>query len=255
MSAEKIQDALNLLPDDLLLETDALRQQKQKKPLVLKRLLPVAACFVLVVGTLLITAPWLNRKSAESAMDQMAAAEAPMEYGQPESDIIYSNGQFPDRELGEPNAAMGQENTGNPEEEKTRLDILLVAPPELTVRWDDQNVTVKSETYIWEYLDQKVELSGSFCPGSKWGGEITLTTDAEALELVWGDFPPDTVTATCYSSARSSETWDVEFPAELEENVLTLNPECEIYVITASWAHNGSWGGEATYAIYVQHPE
>ncbi len=255
MSAEKIQDALNLLPDDLILETDALRQQKQKKPLVLKRLLPVAACFVLVVGTLLITAPWLNRKSAESAMDQMAAAEAPMEYGEMENGYACSDDKFPDREL---NEAMGQGNTVEPEEEKTTMAILLTAPPELVIRDGDRETTVASGEFRWEYLDEegmkRGTMAGMVRPMSKWQGDVILNTNAAELELSWS-FLPDSVTVRCYSNERSSETWNVEFPAELEENVLTLNPECEIYVITALWDNNGSWGGEATYAIYVQHPE
>ncbi len=258
MSAEKIQDTLNLLPDDLLLETDALRQQKQKKPLVLKRLLPIAACFVLVVGALLVTMPLLDRKSTESAMDQMAAAEAPMEYGRPESEFDYSTGKFPDRELNGPNSAQTQENTTGTEAEKVTLDILLVAPPELVIRWDDQEVTVKSENYSWEYQDEtgakRLSAAGTARPMSEWKGDITLTTGAEALQLSWL-MEPDTVTVRCYSTARSSDTWNVEFPAELEGNILTLNPDCQIYEITATWDNNGYWGGEARYDICIMPEE
>ncbi len=257
MSAEKIQDALNLLPDDLLLETDALRQQKQRKPLVLKRLLPIAACFVLVVGALLVTMPLLDRKSTESAMDQMAAAEAPMEYGQPESENVYSTGKFPDRELEEPNAVVGQDNPAR-DEEKVTLDILLVAPPELVIRWDDQEVTVKSENYSWEYQDEtgdrRLSAAGTARPMSEWKGDITLTTAAEALQLSWL-MEPDAITVRCYSTARSSDTWNVEFPAELDGNILTLNPNCQIYEITATWDNNGYWGGEARYDICIMPEE
>lgn len=63
MNPEQLHDALNQLPDDLLTATDALRQKK-KQPVPWKRLVPAAACLVLVTGALLAAMPLLNRKDA-----------------------------------------------------------------------------------------------------------------------------------------------------------------------------------------------
>jgi hypothetical protein len=55
MNAEKIMDALNLLDDDLIGEVDALRNKKApKKPTPWRKILPVAACFGLVLTAVLV---------------------------------------------------------------------------------------------------------------------------------------------------------------------------------------------------------
>lgn len=78
MNAEKIMDALNLLDDDLIGEVDALRNKKAPgKPTPWRKILPVAACFGLVLSVLLI---WNN---LEPHMDGTDAATAP-ESGTPE---------------------------------------------------------------------------------------------------------------------------------------------------------------------------
>ena len=78
MNAERIMDALNLLDDELIGEVDALRSRKApKKPTPWRKLLPVAACFGLVLSVLLI---WNNH---EPHMDGTDAATAP-ESGTPE---------------------------------------------------------------------------------------------------------------------------------------------------------------------------
>lgn len=85
MTAEQLHDALNALPDDLLEATDALRQKARKQPILWKRLVPVAACFVLLLTVLYVAAPYLSRKAApqESQMvsdDAMSVIEmAPAE--------------------------------------------------------------------------------------------------------------------------------------------------------------------------------
>lgn len=71
MSAERLHDALNQLPDDLLAATDALRQKK-KQPVLRKKLVPLAACFALVVGALLLAMPFVSQdKAAPEAEMQM----------------------------------------------------------------------------------------------------------------------------------------------------------------------------------------
>ena len=86
MSAERLHDALNQLPDDLLTATDALRQKK-KQPLRWNRVVPMAACFALVVGALIFVMPFVSQDKA--------APEAEMQ----KSDEVYSEA------AGEPEAA------------------------------------------------------------------------------------------------------------------------------------------------------
>lgn len=75
MNSETILDALNQLPDDLIAAADALRQRR-KKSMTFKRLVPIAACFALVLGALYVALPLLTPKGDQSAAPK---AEAPME--------------------------------------------------------------------------------------------------------------------------------------------------------------------------------
>ena len=76
MNAEQLHDALNQLPDDLIAAADALRQRK-KAPILWKRLVPIAACFVLILGALYVALPVLAPKGTMDAAAPEAAA--PME--------------------------------------------------------------------------------------------------------------------------------------------------------------------------------
>lgn len=75
MNVEKLHDALNQLPDDLIAVADALRMKK-KAPIPWKRVVPVAACFVLILGVLYVVLPVLAPKGSEAAAPEAAA---PME--------------------------------------------------------------------------------------------------------------------------------------------------------------------------------
>jgi len=77
MNPEKLHDALNQLPDDLLSAADALRQKK-KAPIAWKRVVPIAACFALVLGVLYAHAHvWGIKSDFQESMallqDNMAA--------------------------------------------------------------------------------------------------------------------------------------------------------------------------------------
>ena len=75
MNVEILHDALNQLPDDLIAAADALRMKK-KAPAAWKRLVPMAACFALVLGALYVVLPILAPKGS---MDAAPEAAAPME--------------------------------------------------------------------------------------------------------------------------------------------------------------------------------
>lgn len=75
MNVEKLHDALNQLPDDLIAAADALRMKK-KAPITWKRVVPMAACFALVLGVMYVVLPILAPKGSEAAAPEAAA---PME--------------------------------------------------------------------------------------------------------------------------------------------------------------------------------
>ena len=78
MTAEQLQDALGLLPLDLIEEADALRRNPRKAPIPLRRWAALAAAFVLVLSCGLFAARTgliAGGGSTESAMDKAAMQE------------------------------------------------------------------------------------------------------------------------------------------------------------------------------------
>ena len=73
MTAEKLHDALNLLPSDLITATDQLRTAPRAKIIPWKRLFPAAACFVLLMGIGLL----IRHEMPDHIMMKQAAPEAP----------------------------------------------------------------------------------------------------------------------------------------------------------------------------------
>lgn len=74
MTVEILHDALNLLPGDLVTATDKLRTAPKTRAVPWKRLLPVAACFVLLFGLGMV----IRKELPDHIMMQKdAAAEAP----------------------------------------------------------------------------------------------------------------------------------------------------------------------------------
>ena len=103
MNAEQLQDALNQLPDDLLIATDALRQKK-KQPLRWNRVVPMAACFVLVLGVLFIAPFFQSGKSAAPEYQMMQ--DSSVEMGGAQENAAPADSAAP--EAGEPEAPMEQ---------------------------------------------------------------------------------------------------------------------------------------------------
>ena len=100
MTAEKLHDAITLLPADLIAEADVFRTQKAAaRPIPWSRYLAMAACFAVVLSCSLFAAQLFAPKGAtESAMQDVAEApaaaapvygDAPAEEAAPEE---FSNG-------------------------------------------------------------------------------------------------------------------------------------------------------------------
>ena len=92
MTAEKLHDALNLLPSDLITATDQLRTAPRTKIIPWKRLLPAAACFALLMGMGLL----IRHEMPDHIMMKQAAPEAPAAMAPvPESMEITSDAAAP----------------------------------------------------------------------------------------------------------------------------------------------------------------
>ena len=249
MNAERIQDALNQLPDDMIAATDALRQQKRSS-VVWKQLMPLAACFALVLGLLYAAMPLLGQKSTSteslSGMQDNAALQIEIAGGFPETEPA---AEAPAEAAPEEKESGRREESDSSISAEITLDILLTEPPKLVIRAGDQEATVGYSSASWNCEDQSFIACG-VSPGSKWGGEPTLVTTEETAELTWA-IMPDSITVRCWSNARSSDTWDVESTAEITGNTLTIDPEYQIYEITATWNSSESYGGTASYAVYI----
>lgn len=76
MTAEKLHDALNLLPGDLIAATDKLRTQPRKKVLHLRQWVSLAACLaVMIYGGWLISSGFDKSASTDAAMQMEGAVE------------------------------------------------------------------------------------------------------------------------------------------------------------------------------------
>ena len=99
MTAEQLQDALGLLPMELIEEADALRRKPKKKPIPFRRWGALAACAVLVLGCGMFAVrsgllPLAGGGKSEAAMDKVAmqecAPEAPAAPAEEECDCAES---------------------------------------------------------------------------------------------------------------------------------------------------------------------
>ncbi len=79
MNASDIQDALTLLPPDLILATDRLRTAPKQKRILWKHLVPMAACLVLLLSAGLVYGRILGGIKSESMAEAPAAALVQME--------------------------------------------------------------------------------------------------------------------------------------------------------------------------------
>ncbi len=80
MTAETLQDALTLLPSDLVTATDRLRSAPKSRVILWKRLVPIAACLVLLLSVGLVMHQVTGRSKADSTAEAPAAmAPAQME--------------------------------------------------------------------------------------------------------------------------------------------------------------------------------
>lgn len=133
MTAEKLQDAITLLPNDLVASTDRLRTAPGTRMIRWKQWAAMAACLVLLLSTGLVfrgrilpgmgtktesaAAPMMEASRKESAMGAPAADEAAPEEAPAEAGMADTTGQS-----AEPEKQAADHHHGFAEEEETDLN-------------------------------------------------------------------------------------------------------------------------------------
>ena len=207
MTAEKLHDALNLLPSDLITATDQLRTAPRAKIIPWKRLLPLAACFVLLMGIgLLIRHEMLGHIMVKQAAPEAPAAMAPM----PESMEITSDAAAPqapamDAPMME---APAEEAGGSSMEEELIID-------HSHGFGEESDRTVNSHAYCGN-MEVTVTVDGTV--------HRIVGSDAVSLTdiLVWLDYDPG---AVCRCMAEF--TVDLETLKNIQVNLTESFARCE----------------------------
>lgn len=206
MTAEKLHDALNLLPSDLLTATDQLRTAPRAKIIPWKRLIPAAACFVLLMGIGFL----IRHELPDHIMMKQAAPEAPAAVA-----------PVPERMEIAPDAAAPQ---------APAMD-----EPMLEVPAEEAAGTVEEKLYI-DHSHSFGEESDGSCNSHAYCGntEVTVTvggtayriagSDAVALTdiLAWLDYDPNTA---CRCMAEF--TVDTETLEGIQVNLTEAFARCE----------------------------
>ena len=209
MTAEKLHDALNLLPSDLLTATDQLRTAPRAKVIPWKRLISLAACFVLLVGMgLLLRREMLDHIMVKQAAPESPAAMAPV----PESMEITSDAAAPQAPaMDEPMMEAPAEEAGGSESSM------------------EEELIIDHSHSFGEESDSTVN-SHAYCGNT----EVTVTVDgtahhisgSDAVELtdilVWLDYNPGVV---CRCMAEF--TVDTETLAGIQVNLTEAFARCE----------------------------
>lgn len=209
MTAEKLHDALNLLPSDLITATDQLRTAPRAKIIPWKRLIPMAACFVLLMGIGVL----VRREMPDHIMMKQAAPEAPAAMAPvPERMEITSDAAAPqapamDEAMMEAPAEEAAGSKGSIEEE-------LVIDHSHSFG-EESDRTVNSHAYCgnMEAMVTVDETSYSLT-----GSDAVMLTDI----LAWLDYDPNTV---CRCMAEF--TVDLETLKNIQVNLTEAFARCE----------------------------
>lgn len=192
MTSEKLHDALNLLPADLVAGTDALRTKPKKHQVHWQRWAAMAACLavVLLAGTLfsrLFGRMGSSKTTAAVDQFQMFVAEAP------------------DRENAAPeSAALGEEKADRPDDDHTH------APADEPESANGTDTGYCGNTSVTVTLDESVyTLSGS--------DAVTLTAILENL-----DYDPQSV-----CNCLAEFTVETEVGTEYEVNLTEYFARCD----------------------------
>ena len=230
MTAEKLHDALNLLPSDLLTATDQLRMAPRTKIIPWKRLIPMAACLALLIcsGAFLL---WRQNLPGHMMMKQESAAEAPAAMAPlPESHKVTADAAVPQA------PAMDEPMMEAPAEEAAPQLPVDIGTEEVPYEEAAGSESGRAEEFgtnhshnFAEELDSTVN-SHAYCGNT----EVTVTVDGTAHRiagsdavkltdiLVWLDYDPG---AVCRCMAEF--TVDTETLEGIQVNLTEAYARCE----------------------------
>lgn len=237
MTADKLHDALTLLPADLIAETDR-KRSRPRNVIPWKRYAAMAACFVLVLSTGLmlrtaLLSVWNASKKYESA------AQPAEEYRAEDSDVLTDE-------------APAQTEAGRADQAPSNgaasaAGTVLSAPPELTVSAPDGAIATGAGSYTWAVPQE----DGTTCEVIACGAHPqqiadrlpVLETGSSQVTLVW-DVMPHTITVACWADPEAPEE-----TAALTDGRLQVKPGTYIYEVHAHWD-----SGHARYAFRICLP-
>ena len=218
MTVEKLHDALNLLPPDLITATDRLRAEPRSKTVPWKRILPMAACFALLMG---IGIFWAGKMLPEHIVMQAAA---------PESQKLAADEAAPEAPADEPMQAAPAEDAAAPQlPSDVGAEEIPYGEASGSVSSMEEELFVDHSHSFAEESDRTVN-SHAYCGNM----EVTVTIDTTAYSLtgsdavmltdilVWLDYDPNTV---CRCMAEF--TVDAETLSGIQVNMTEAFARCE----------------------------
>lgn len=209
MTVHELHDALNLLPSDLITAADRWRTAPNPKRIPWKRILPMAACLVLLLGAGLM----LRREMHLShIVMKEAVAEAPMAPAPVEQEIAADEAKA-EAPAAEAPAADGSINSAVTGSENGMGEALCIDHSHRFAEESDR--TVNSPNYCGN-MEVIVNLDGTVYTLS--GSDAVTITDI----LAWLDYDSDTV---CRCMAEF--TVDTELLTGIQVNLTQSFARCE----------------------------
>lgn len=240
MNAEKLMDAIGMLPGDLIAAVDKCRTNPGRKQLRPGQWLPLAACLALVLAAGLIL-PGKNKANlAAMGGKSEPAPQASMEIGVAEDAVMEEALERNDRSDDLCPKEEAPELTADTQE-------AAVHPMTLTLRWGEETLTVTSGNYSVEREnpDGTMESTIACGPHPLDAGLEPILVEAEEVTLHWQQMP-DTISVRRWAD-RDTQPEELS----LEQPVLVLNSACRVYEITATWGSICT----ASYAVHLVFPE
>jgi len=258
MTAEKLHDAIGLLPADLVAETDAKRTGKPKV-IPWKRFASIAACLTLLLlgaGALqktLLPQKWKAAVTAENISPALAAQpETARDEDVPAGNQGQNAGQVPASGTSGGSAARNESGHDRksaapeaPEDTAKDPSANTAAPSDLELRSGGASLSLSPSSYTWT-VENPDGTANTVCacgaaPTDDFDRLPLLEAPEASVTLSW-DTPPESVTARCWAEKDSQPQ-----PAEAENGVLTLSRSAYIYEVTATWPQ-----GTASYVFRAE---
>lgn len=236
MNAEKLMDAIGMLPGDLIAAADKCRIKPGRRQLRPAQWLPIAACLALVLAAGLLSGKSLKNFAAMGGKTE-AAPQAPMEMSSAE-DVAMEE-------------ALERNEDFCPKEEAPDLTVdaqeAVAHPMPLTLCWGEETLTVTSGNYSVEQEnpDGTVESTIACGPHPLEAGLEPVLVESGKVTLHWQRMP-DTISIRRWTEGENQ-------PEELvlEQPVLILNSAYRVYEITATWGSTCT----ASYGVHLIFPE